>query len=164
MRSRFAVSAVAALAVAAAGAGIASATASSGGDTHGRTFTVFSKTVQFAAIDLGDSGPSLGDQFVFSDDLFTEKGGTNVGSDGGVCTSVRQEKSGTDTEQCAVTFSFEGGQIATQALLTVQNGAFSGSQTGPVTGGSGEFRGARGEVTVTFLSDDEADITFDLDD
>lgn len=164
MRSRFAVSTVAALVVAVAGAGIASATASSGGDTHGRTFTVFSKTVQFAAIDLGDSGPSLGDQFVFSDDLFTENGGSNVGSDGGVCTTVRHEKSGTDTVQCAVTFSFEGGQIATQALLTVENGAFSGSQTGPVTGGSGAFRGARGEVTVKFLSADTADITFALDD
>jgi hypothetical protein len=163
MRSRFAVSAAAALAVAVAGAGIASATASPGGDTHGRTFTVFSKTVQFAGIDLGASGPSLGDQAVFSDDLFTQKGGSNVGSDGGVCTTVRHETSGKDTVQCAVTFSFQGGQIATQALLTLQNGSFSGTQTGPVTGGSGAFRGAGGEVTVEFLSDDEANITFNLD-
>lgn len=162
MRSRHAIAALTAVAVAAAGAGIASATASSSGDTHGRTFTVFSKTVQFAPIDLGAAGPSLGDQFVFSDDLFTERGGSNVGSDGGVCTTVRHEKS-TDTVQCAVTFSFEGGQIATQALLTLENGNFSGSQTGPVTGGSGDFRSARGEVTVKFFSNDEADITFDLD-
>jgi hypothetical protein len=163
MRNRFAIAALAALAVAAAGAGLASATASSG-DSRGRTFTVFSKTVQFAGIDLGGRGPSLGDEAVFSDDLFTERGGSNVGSDGGVCTTVRQDKdAGTDTLQCAVTFSFEGGQIATQALLTLTDGNFTGTQTGPVTGGSGEFRGASGEVTVKFFSNDEADITFDLD-
>ena len=72
MRSRLAIAGLAAIAVAAAGAGLASATASSGDEGNGRTFTVFSKTVQFAAIDLGDPGPSLGDQAVFSDDLFTE--------------------------------------------------------------------------------------------
>ena len=165
MRRRLATAALAALAVGAAGGGLAAATASSSDDGQGRTFTVFSKTVQFAAIDLGASGSSLGDQDVFSDDLFTERGGSNVGSDGGVCTTVRQDKSaGTTTVQCVVTFSFEDGQIATQALLTLKNGNFTGSQTGPVTGGSGEFRGASGEVTVKFFSNDEADITFDLDD
>jgi hypothetical protein len=163
MRSKFALAALVAVVMATIGAGLAYAT--SGSDDNGRTFTVFSKTVQFAAIDLGASGSSLGDQDVFSDDLFTERGGSNVGSDGGVCTTVRQDKSaGTTTVQCVVTFSFEDGQIATQALLTLKNGNFTGSQTGPVTGGSGEFRGASGEVTVKFFSNDEADITFDLDD
>jgi hypothetical protein len=161
MRSRFGIAVLAAVALAAASVGLASANSSDG---TGRTFTVFSKTVQFAAIDLGDTGTSLGDEFVFSDDLFTERGGDNVGTDGGVCTLVRRDESSmTDTVQCAVTFSFKGGQIATQALLTLENGHFTGSQTGPVTGGSGEFRGATGEVTVEFFSDTEANITFDLD-
>ena len=165
MRNRIGIAALAALALAAAGTGLGAATASSSGDHTGRKFTVFSKTVQFAAIDLGASGPSLGDQFVFSDDLFTERGGTNVGYDGGVCTTVRRDVSAqTETVQCAVTFSFAGGQIATQALLTLTNGNFTGTQTGPVTGGSGAYRGTDGEVTVEFLSADEANITFDLDD
>jgi hypothetical protein len=162
MRSRFVIAALVAVVVAGIGAGLASG--SDGSDGTGRTFTVFSKTVQFAAIDLGDKGPSLGDQFVFSDDLFTEKGGANAGFDGGVCTVVRRDEAAkTDTVQCAVTFSLRGGQIATQALLTLTNGNFTGTQTGPVTGGSGEFRGASGEVSATFFSNDEADITFDLD-
>jgi len=160
MRSKFAIVALVAVVLAAIGAGLAS-----GSEGTGRTFTVFSKTVQFAAIDLGDKGPSLGDQFVFSDDLFTEKGGASAGFDGGVCTVVRHDEAAkTDTVQCEVTFSLEGGQIATQALLTLTGGNFTGTQTGPVTGGSGEFRGASGEVSVTFFSNDEANITFDLDD
>jgi hypothetical protein len=163
MRSKFALAALVAVVMATIGAGLAYAT--SGSDDNGRTFTVFSKTVQFAPIDLGDTGPSLGDQFVFSDDLLTERGGDNVGFDGGVCTTVRRDETAkTDTLQCAVTFSFAGGQIATQALLTLTNGNFTGTQTGPVTGGSGDFRGASGEVSVKFFSNDEADITFDLDD
>jgi hypothetical protein len=161
MRNRFGIACIAAIVVAAGSVGLASARSSDGGS---RTFTVFSETVQFAAIDLGDSGTSLGDQFVFSDDLLTEKGGDKVGFDGGVCTLVRRdEASRTDTVQCAVTFSFEGGQIATQALLTLHDGHFSGTEVGPVTGGSGEFRGASGEVAVEFFSDIEANITFDLD-
>jgi hypothetical protein len=163
MRSKFAIAALVAVVVAATGTGLASATA--GSDDTGRTFTVFSKTVQFAAIDLGDKGPSLGDKVVFSDDLLTRKGGDNVGFDGGECTVVRRDEAAkTDTVQCVVTFSFAGGQIATQALLTLTNGNFTGTQTGPVTGGSGDFRGADGEVSVMFFSNEEANITFNLDD
>ena len=161
MRNRFGIACIVAVAVAVAGVGLASANSSHG---TGRTFTVFADTVQFAAIDLGDTGTSLGDEAVFSDDLLTEKGGEKVGFDGGVCTLVRRdEASRSDTVQCVFTFSFEGGQIATQALLTQHDGHFSGTEVGPVTGGSGEFRGASGEVAVEFLSDVEANITFDLD-
>ena len=162
MRNRFGIACVAAVVLAVAGVGMASASSS---DDTSRTFTVFAKTVQFAPIDLGDPGTSLGDQFVFSDDLLTEKAGEKVGVDGGVCTVVRRdEASKSDTVQCVVTFSFEGGQIATQALLTLHEGHFSGTEVGPVTGGSGEFRGASGEVAVKFFSDTEADITFRLED
>ena len=161
MRSRFGIALLAAAALAAASVGLASASSSQGG---GRPFTVFAKTVQFAAIDLGDPGASLGDEAVFSDDLLTERGGEKVGTDGGVCTLVRRdEASRSATVQCVVTFSFEGGQIATQALLTQHDGHFSGTEVGPVTGGSGEFRSATGEVAVEFFSDTEANITFDLD-
>ena len=162
MRNRFGIASVAAVVLAVAGVGLASASSS---DDTSRTFTVFAKTVQFAPIDLGDPGTSLGDQFVFSDDLLTEKGGDTVGFDGGVCTLVRRdEASKSDTLQCVFTFSLEGGQIATQALLTLHEGHFSGTEVGPVTGGSGEFRGASGEVAVKFFSDTEADITFRLED
>ena len=162
MRNRFGIASVAAVVLAVACVGLASASSS---DDTSRPFTVFSKTVQLAAIDLGDPGTSLGDQFVFSDDLLTEKDGEKVGVDGGVCTVVRRdEASKSDTVQCVVTFSFEGGQIATQALLTLHEGHFSGTEVGPVTGGSGEFRDASGEVAIKFFSDTEADITFTLDD
>ena len=72
MRNRFGIASVAAVVLAVACVGLASASSS---DDTSRTFTVFSKTVQFAQIDLGDPGTSLGDQDVFSDDLLTEKGG-----------------------------------------------------------------------------------------
>jgi hypothetical protein len=48
-------------------------------------------------------------------------------------------------------------------MLSIRSeGGREGTQSGPVTGGSGEFRGASGEATVEFFSD-EANITSDLD-
>jgi hypothetical protein len=60
----------------------------SGGDDDRFTVVrVTAVTVQEAGLDLGDTGDSLGDEFVFSDDLFS--GGRKVGIDGVVCTLVR---------------------------------------------------------------------------
>ena len=127
---------------------------------------VFAKTVQSAESDLGGvPGFSVGDQFAFSDDLFTHKGGKKVGFSGGLCTVVRRDTpTKSDTYECATTFSLEGGQIAVQDLVTSVDGKFSGTQVGPITGGSGEFRGAGGEVAVEYLTPDgsEVNLTFSL--
>jgi hypothetical protein len=123
---RFSIAIVAAIVFAVAGVTLASADSGSSHKGSGHRIEVFSKTVQFAAIDLGTQGPSLGDEFVFSDDLLTHKGGDKVGIDGGVCTIVRQDAATkTATLQCAVTLSLQKGQIATQALLSMTNGQFT---------------------------------------
>ncbi|MBV9423988.1 MAG: hypothetical protein JOZ98_13820 [Solirubrobacterales bacterium] len=129
---------------------------------HVRVIKVFALTVQFKMIDLGDPGFSLGDQAVFSDNLLTSKNGSVVGYDGGVCTVVRvvNATTGTGTLQCPVTFSLSNGQIATQGLVQLTNGQFTGTQTTAITGGTGSFREARGQATVEFLSNTEANITF----
>jgi hypothetical protein len=161
---------VAVAAIAAAAVGITAATAASadpngngGGDHHGDTF--FAVTVQAANIDLGAAGFSLGDQFVFTDDLFDRRGGHKVGTDGGVCTIVRvtDAAAGTGTAQCVVTASItDHGQITTQGLVDE-----SGDTTPPpfdsaITGGTGDFADAGGFITVEELSETEANITVHL--
>jgi hypothetical protein len=69
----------------------------------------------------------------------------------------------TGTLQCVVTFSLSRGQIATQALVKITNGQLTGAQTAPITGGTGRYRNADGETVVEFISNDAANITFDLD-
>lgn len=131
---------------------------------HARTVKVFAQTVQLKQLDLGDSGFSLGDQIVLSDDLLTAKAGTKVGFDGGVCTVVRvdQATSATGTLQCPVTLSLNGGQLFTVGLVRIANGALTGTQTVAVTGGTGRFRGAQGEQAIQFLSPTEANLTITL--
>ena len=131
---------------------------------HAQTIKLFALTVQIKQIDMGDRGFSLGDQIVFSDDLLTAKGGTRVGFDGGVCTVVRVDDaaSGTGTLECPVTLALPSGQLFTVGLIRIANGALTGTQTVAVTGGTGHFRGAQGELAVQFLSLTEANFTISL--
>jgi hypothetical protein len=105
---------------------------------------------------------SLGDRVAFSDDLFTAKGGTTLGTDDGACTVTRvtNAATGSGVLLCAVTFSLPGGDIETQALNTLTNGGFRGTQAGSIIGGTGKYRHAGGQLSITFLSPTEATITF----
>jgi hypothetical protein len=139
------------------------------GDEHGRghgTFTVFGSEHALAMIPVTAGKFSLGDRVALSDDLFTEKGGRPLGSDGGECTVVRvtDAATGSGVLQCLVSFQLPGGVITTQALNTLTGGVFVGTQTGAITGGTGRFRGASGEFSVQFLTPSEVNITFFLDD
>jgi hypothetical protein len=159
-----AVAALVAVVVALAGAGATFAGADHGHGHRGLTFFSTENALSLVPVMAGKF--SLGDRVVFSDDLFTAKGGTQVGTDGGACTVVRVTDSGAGSGvlQCLVTFSLPGGQITTQALNTLTAGGFAGAQTGAITGGTGKYRGAGGQFTVEFLGGGETNVTFFLDD
>jgi hypothetical protein len=132
-----------------------------------RPFTVYARTAAngIALLPVVSGQFSLGDRTVFSDDLFSSKGGKSLGSDGGVCTVVRitDAASASGVLECEVTFSLPDGQIATQALNTLTNGNFTGTQPGAITGGTGKYRNATGQIEIKFLSTTEAYVTFILD-
>jgi hypothetical protein len=161
---RLAVAALVAVVVALAGAGATFAGADHGDGKRGLTF--FSTENALALLPVVAGKFSLGDRVVFSDDVFTAKGGKQVGTDGGECTVVRvtDAATGSGVLQCLVTFSLPGGQITTQALNTLTNGGFAGAQTGAITGGTGKYRDAGGQFTVEFLSGGETNVTFFIDD
>jgi hypothetical protein len=131
---------------------------------HVRVIRLFAATVQLKQLDLGDSGFSLGDEIVLADDVFRTKGGTKVGSDAGACTVVRVNNAATTTGtlQCPVTLSLEGGQLFTVGLVELANGALSGTQVVAVSGGTGRYRAAEGEMAIQFLSPTEANYTITL--
>jgi hypothetical protein len=107
-------------------------------------------------VDLGAQRPSLGDEIVFSNKLL--QGASQVGHEGAVCTTVslaRQEA------QCVATYSFGGGQITAQALVTLGSMA---PYVVAITGGSGKYAGAEGEIHVRPVSGTEGILTFDLQD
>jgi hypothetical protein len=147
-----AVTAVVALAIGA----LVPAAADDKGDR--RTFRVVAITTEQAFVDLGEEGFSLGDEFVFHDNLL--KSGEKVGHDGGICTVTSAEEG---QFQCEVTFWFKKGQIAAQALIQPTE-EFPERFILPITGGSGAYKGADGVVHVLQQSETRAVVTFRLGD
>jgi hypothetical protein len=91
-------------------------------------------------IDLGAPGLSVGDEVVFSGDLL--RNGEQVGRIGVVCTFVSMANAERVEAQCPTTSILPGGQITTQGTIVNRSLNF----TLPITGGSGQYQGARGQV------------------
>jgi hypothetical protein len=162
MRIKLGMAAV--VATVAAVVGVSLASAQSKGSSDGQVIKLFALTVQTTDIDLGASGPSIGDKNVFSDDLSAQKGSAKIGVDGGECTVVRiDQQSNTATAQCVVTLSLADGQIAVQGLATFAEEQGPTTIVLAITGGTGSFRGASGEVTAELISETEANLTVELD-
>jgi hypothetical protein len=160
MRIKLSIAAVVAVIIALAGVTLASA--DNGGSSD---FTLYSLTDQEAFIDeepTGGDAPTLGDQNVFSDVLSKERGGEQIGTTHVVCTVTRVE-SPEVTSLCAATASLPGGQLTIEGVVTFDvtlpgGGTFDLA----VTGGTGDYEGAGGHITVEELSDTEARVTVHL--
>jgi hypothetical protein len=105
-------------------------------------------------------GVALGDQIVFTNKLL--KGETEVGHEGAVCTVTSTVTSVERQEaQCVATFSLRGGQITAQALIHL--GTLTPYAVA-ITGGSGKYEGAEGEIEVQPVSQDSGIHSFHLKD
>lgn len=140
---------------------------SSGGNSPARSveqeplvLELLAQDVTETYIDLGDPDFSQSDQFVFHNDLF--RGRRLVGRDGGLCTVTRVTAKGATTVFCSGSNSLPGGQITVQGLIDYAPGQEFKQEpySLAITGGTGEYRTARGEVTITELSTRESVVTF----
>ena len=100
-----------------------------------------------ADIDLGAPGFSLGDTVVFGG-VLQRPDGTPVGRYGLVCTFVSAANPAHVEAQCPTTATLPGGQITTQGIVV--NRALN--TTLPITGGSGQFQGAGGQMVQRDIS------------
>jgi hypothetical protein len=136
-------------------AGLSPALGSNGDDDDGdRVIRVASITTEEEFVDVGAEGFSLGDQFVFSSKEL--KGGEEVGHSGVACTFTSLER---EEVHCVATTWFEGGQITLQGLIAGEPQNF----VIPITGGSGKYEGAEGELHVRSLSATKEILTFHLE-
>jgi hypothetical protein len=126
---------------------VSPAAGSSDESAHQRTIRVDSFVTEVNFVDVGATGPSLGDEIVFSEKLM--RGGKQVGHEGAVCTTVSLER---QEAQCVATFWFPDGQVTGQALVLLGSKA---PYAGSITGGTGRYEGAEGELRVTPVSDTE---------
>jgi hypothetical protein len=127
-----------------------------------RTLRLVATYIQTEFVDLGTTGPSLGDEFVFSETL--SRRGREVGTSGGVCT-ITQVTPPYDivTFHCVGTLRLQHGQITLQGL--VENGGED--DTAPfavaITGGTGAYRGASGEAVIRNVSETRSIYKLHLD-
>ncbi len=133
---------------------VSPALGSSGDDDKQRTIRVVAITTEEEFLDFGAEDFSLGDQIVFSANLL--KAGTQVGRLGVVCTIVSLEQ---EQVQCLATADLRGGQIAVHGLLTGEPETF----VLPITGGSGKYEGAEGEVQVRQVTETKEILTFHVE-
>jgi hypothetical protein len=137
-------------------AGSVAPAASADGD-DGDTIRVVEVIVEEAFVDNGKSGPSLGDQFVFSSNLL--KHGEKVGHAGVACTIVSVEH---EESQCLATAWFDDhGQITVQGLVAEAEG--SDRFAFAITGGTGDFSDAAGELIVKPVSNTRDRLIFKLE-
>ena len=124
-------------------------------NAHGdrkHTLKLIATELQFEFVDVGASGPSLGDQLVFSESL--EQRGRDVGMSGVVCTTTHiVAPYGVTSFQCLGTLSLRRGQITLQGLIEVQGEDDPGPFEVAITGGTGAYRGAGGEAIVRVRGD-----------
>ncbi|MET8331829.1 hypothetical protein [Streptomyces sp. NPDC005181] len=123
-------------------------------DQRTETFELVGKQTSIQDLDLGRAGISPGDQRVIHEDLY--RGGKKVGDHSVVCTYTHVDPAAL---QCLGTFSLPEGQFAAQALLHLP--APSHVDVG-ITGGSGDYRNARGFVRTVPAGDTERHFTVHL--
>jgi hypothetical protein len=113
-------------------------------DQRHRTIRVLATITEASFLDLGAQGDSLGDQIVFSNKLTQD--GKQVGHEGAVCIKISVER---NEAQCNATFVFPDGQITGQALVTYGSLA---PYFAAITGGTGKYDDAKGEVQIRPVS------------
>ena len=138
-----------ALALALAAGTVTAAGTTSAPEDAGRVIHFTTKQVHQTLIDNGTAGFGVDDVVIFSNDLYQD--GTKIGEDGGTCTVVRAAAG--ITMHCLGTNTLPDGQIAVQGLAAPGE-PFELA----ITGGTGRYRGVRGQVFGRNTSSTEMDI------
>jgi hypothetical protein len=129
----------------------ASGTAFAHGDDYGATIRLAEAhpDAQPIFVDTGKPGPTVGDIAVFNDGL-NRPDGTPAGEFHQVCTLVTLADSPiTSAFECSGTIALKGGTITVQGSFTPAKPV----QLDAISGGTGAFRTARGEVETQALAD-----------
>jgi hypothetical protein len=135
------------------GKGLAPATAAAESATISATaarvtrLVVIAREADFTIVDVAPKGDSPGDQILFTDNLF-DQAGRRIGRDQARCTIMFR-----DDVLCDATFILVG-----RGQLTIEGATL----TFAVTGGTGEFAKARGQLHETFLPTGEFRFVFTL--
>ena len=140
--------------------GLAATSAHADKHGNGGDFKLTGKVVAVEQVDLGKTGPSLGDQQIITMDVFA--GPKRLGESHVVCTIVRLDAATqASIAQCDNVTHLPAGDIATTGVVT----SAQEEQTPfvqAITGGTGAYKQAHGQLTVSEAGPQPAVLTFDL--
>ena len=128
------------------------------------SFTVVAPRDVEEQLDLGSQGPSVGDLYVFSGPIYDEPEERPLGRIDGQCTTTSAPGPSAELRRLCIvnaTFTEEqgGAEIDTQGVGRLEA---EGVELA-VTGGTKDYRSARGIATFRFETDGRVVITYDLD-
>jgi hypothetical protein len=115
--------------------GGAFASAASSGERQDQTFTVIGKQIEQHLVNLGPKSFSVGDEFLFTNQLLNTAQTKNVGTLNVVCTVASTANGG--TVHCVGTASLSGGTLEFAGL-----GSNGPTTIVSITGGTGRYIGA----------------------
>jgi len=121
-----------------------------GGQTSANllTLTVIERAVSDTVVDVGDPGDSIGDTLAFGNPVFDQTNQQQVGQSQGSCVRVLVGQ----LWECSFTTILADGGLSVQ-------GPFSDTDTTilTITGGTGAYIGARGEMELSVFEDPNTD-------
>jgi hypothetical protein len=140
---------------------IASVSGASGGDggAHPRQFIAIDTTVKETDIDVDNSDSfTIGDQFIEHDVLKNKARTRTIGALDAVCTFTDVAEDA-PVVHCVATVTLRGGTLEIAGLLN-----FADEQGHvAITGGTGGYDEAEGQLTLQAINDTDVRITFDID-
>jgi hypothetical protein len=119
-------------------------------------FTLISVHAHFKQSDIGRSGVSAGDVLTFDADVMNADESELLGRQDGECIFTRVVGGEDRFEVCVLSFLLEGGGLTVEGTFDQREAV----NTFTVTGGTGVYMGARGQVMADFSQGFE--FAFDL--
>lgn len=104
------------------------------------TLEVVERAENEEVLDLGEMGDSMGDVLTFANDVYDAENETKLGTDQGYCVRVRPG----EAWECNWTLTLAEGSLTVEGpFLDVGDSVFA------IIGGTGEYRGASGQMTLS---------------
>ncbi|MDX6630088.1 MAG: hypothetical protein QOH00_2334 [Gaiellales bacterium] len=133
---------------------LATASANHGSDKVVR-LTFIEKTAGGTFLDFDKSGgPTVGDVFVFQNDLLDPTTNAKVGTAEGHCMVINAQ----GDSDCDASGVLAGGQVRVAGFSPANASTFSLA----VTGGTGAYRGVGGQITIESIDDSTSRDTLEL--
>lgn len=114
---------------------------------------------QANSLDFPPPGPSQGDELIVAGNVLQNS--VTVGTYDETCTTTRTGPNDSSTVQCVVTLTLPKGKITVQGVFPITSTG-PGDITLAITGGTGDYRTARGYVQAVNTNSTETQVTLHL--